>query len=231
MEKEKERPIGVGKPEQASVERVRSAEIDRRAGQFRKTPGHCRFPQVRRQLRQVFDVETHWFRRKNVLDQPIRTLPQRGTKVRVALEANRDRPGPLLPVLHAVQDSVGYVPDDAIPLIAYDLNMTRAEVYGVVSFYHHFRTHPPGRHVVRLCRAEACQSLGARALEAHAKKTLGIGFHETTSDGAITLEAVFCLGNCGCGPSMLVDPDTLHARVTPDAFDAIVGGLREEVAK
>jgi formate dehydrogenase subunit gamma len=157
--------------------------------------------------------------------------PDVSAKVRAALEANRDRPGPLLPVLHAVQDSVGYVPDDAIPLIAYDLNMTRAEVYGVVSFYHHFRTHPPGRHVVRLCRAEACQSLGARALEAHAKKTLGIGFHETTSDGAITLEAVFCLGNCGCGPSMLVDPDTLHARVTPDAFDAIVGGLREEVAK
>jgi formate dehydrogenase subunit gamma len=80
---------------------------------------------------------------------------------------------------------------------------------------------------VRICRAEACQALGARALEAHAKKTLGIDFHETTKDGAITLEAVFCLGNCGCGPSVLVDDDTLHARVTPDAFDALVANARE----
>jgi formate dehydrogenase subunit gamma len=156
--------------------------------------------------------------------------PEVSLKVRAALDANRDRPGALLPVLHAVQDSVGYVPDDAIPLIAHDLNQTRAEVYGVLTFYHDFRRHPPGRHVVRICRAEACQSLGARALEAHAKKTLGIDFHETTMDGAITLEAVYCLGNCGCGPSMLVDPDTLHARVTPEAFDTIVGELRE-VAK
>ncbi|HET7924786.1 MAG TPA: NAD(P)H-dependent oxidoreductase subunit E, partial [Rhodanobacteraceae bacterium] len=91
-------------------------------------------------------------------------------------------------------------------------------------------THAPGRHVVRICRAEACQSLGARALEAHAKKTLGVDFHETTKDGAITLEAVYCLGNCGCGPSVLVDPDELHARVTPQAFDVLVGTLRE-VAK
>ena len=83
---------------------------------------------------------------------------------------------------------------------------------------------------MRICRAEACQALGARALEAHAKKTLGIDFHDTTSDGAITLEAVFCLGNCGCGPSVLVDPDALHARMTPETFDALVATLRE-VAK
>lgn len=156
--------------------------------------------------------------------------PEVSLKVRAALDANRDRPGALLPVLHAVQDSVGYVPDDAVPLIAHDLNLSRAEVHGVVSFYHHFRTHAPGRHVVRICRAEACQALGARALEAHAKKTLGIDFHDTTSDGAITLEAVFCLGNCGCGPSVLVDPDALHARVTLETFDALVATLRE-VAK
>src|SRR5690348_14953578 len=152
--------------------------------------------------------------------------PDVSAKVRAALDANRERPGALLPVLHAVQDSVGYVPDDAVPLIAHDLNLSRAEVHGVISFYHHFRTHAPGRHVVRICRAEACQSLGARALEAHAKKTLGIDFHETTNDGAITLEAVYCLGNCGCGPSVLVDDDALHARVTPEAFDALVASAR-----
>jgi len=151
-------------------------------------------------------------------------------RVRQVIDERRHLPGALLPVLHAVQDALGYVPDDAVPLIAHELNLSRAEVHGVVSFYHHFRTHAPGRHVVRICRAEACQALGARALEAHAKKTLGIDFHETTNDGAITLEAVYCLGNCGCGPSVLVDPDELHARVTPEKFDALVGTLRE-VAK
>ena len=151
-------------------------------------------------------------------------------RVRQVIDECRHLPGALLPVLHGVQDALGYVPDDAVPLIAYELNLSRAEVHGVISFYHHFRTHPPGRHVVRICRAEACQALGARALEAHAKKTLGIDFHETTKDGAITLEAVYCLGNCGCGPSVLVDPDALHARVTPETFDVLVGTLRE-VAK
>jgi formate dehydrogenase subunit gamma len=151
-------------------------------------------------------------------------------RVRQVIDERRDLPGALLPVLHGVQDALGYVPDDAVPLIAHELNLSRAEVHGVVSFYHHFRTHAPGRHVVRICRAEACQALGARAREAHAKKALGVGFHETTKDGAITLEAVYCLGNCGCGPSVLVDPDELHARVTLEAFDALVGTLRE-VAK
>lgn len=156
--------------------------------------------------------------------------PDVSAKVRAALDANRERPGALLPVLHAVQDSVGYVPDDAVPLIAHDLNLSRAEVHGVISFYHHFRTHPVGRHVVRICRAEACQALGARALEAHAKRTLGVDFHETTKDGAITLEAVYCLGNCGCGPSVLIDPDEIHARVTPETFDVLVGDLRKETS-
>ena len=151
-------------------------------------------------------------------------------RVHQVIDERRQLPGALLPVLHGVQDALGYVPDDAVPLIAHELNLSRAEVHGVVSFYHHFRTHAPGRHVVRICRAEACQALGARVLEAHAKKSLGIDFHETTSDGAITLEAVYCLGNCGCGPSVLVDPDELHARVTPETFDALVGTLRE-VAK
>lgn len=143
-----------------------------------------------------------------------------------AIDANRDKPGALLPVLHAVQDAFGFVPPESLALIARELNLTRAEVHGVVTFYHHFRSVPPGRMVVQICRAEACQALGSRALEAHAKKTLGIDFHETTSDGAITLEPVYCLGNCGCGPSVLVGHDELHARVTPALFDELVRTAR-----
>jgi len=156
--------------------------------------------------------------------------PAVAAAVKAALDTHRDRPGALMPILHAVQDALGYVPGDAVPLIAHELNLTRAEVHGVISFYHHFRTHPPGRQVVQICRAEACQALGARALEAHAKQSLGIDFHETTADGAITLEAVYCLGNCGCGPSVLVGNDELHARVTPAAFDALVRKAREAAA-
>jgi formate dehydrogenase subunit gamma len=147
--------------------------------------------------------------------------------VEAALGAHRGRPGALLPILHAIQDALGWIPPDAVALIAHDLNLTRAEVHGVLSFYHHFRSTRPGRHVVRLCRAEACQALGARVLEAHAKRTLGIDFHQTSADGAFTLEPVYCLGNCGCGPSLLVDETELHARVTPEAFDALVRRVRE----
>jgi formate dehydrogenase subunit gamma len=125
-----------------------------------------------------------------------------------------------------VQDVLGYVPPESLVLIAKELNLTRAEVHGVVTFYHHFRSTPPARTVVQICRAEACQALGARALEAHARKTLGIGFHETTGDGAITLEAVYCLGNCGCGPSVLIGEDEVHARVTPERFDELVNAAR-----
>lgn len=152
--------------------------------------------------------------------------PAQAKAVRTALADHAQRPGALLPILHAVQDTLGYVPPEALALIAHELNLTRAEVHGVVTFYHHFRGTPPGRRIVRICRAEACQALGARALEAHAKKSLGIDFHETTGDGAITLEPVYCLGNCGCGPSVLVGADELHARVTPAAFDELVKAAR-----
>ena len=167
--------------------------------------------------------------KRAIAQQPIAPqLPAAiASRVRAIIDERRHLDGALLPVLHGVQDALGYVPDDAVPLIAYELNLSRAEVHGVISFYHYFRTHAPGRHVVRICRAEACQALGARALEAHAKKTLDIDFHGTTKDGAITLEAVYCLGNCGCGPSVLVDPDDLRARVTPESFDALVGELRK----
>lgn len=143
-----------------------------------------------------------------------------------AVAAHRESPGALLPVLHAVQDTLGYVPPESLAVIAHELNLTRADVHGVVTFYHHFRSAQAGRHVVRLCRAEACQALGSRQLEAHAKQSLGIDFHETTADGAVTLEPVYCLGNCGCGPSVLVDNDQLHGRVTAAMFDALIGAAR-----
>lgn len=146
--------------------------------------------------------------------------------VLAAVEAHRHVPGNLLPVLHAIQTALGFVPSQAIALIAYELNLSRAEVHGVVSFYHAFRTDKPGRHVIHLCRAEACQAVGAHALEAHARQALGIDFHGTTPDGAVTLEPVYCLGNCSLGPNLMIDGDTLCARVTPARFDQLVGDLR-----
>lgn len=114
---------------------------------------------------------------------------------------HRDREGPLLPILHDVQAEWGHIPEDAQPAIAAALGMTRAEIHGVVSFYHDFREKPAGRHVLRLCRAEACQSMGADALADQVRAALGIDFHETTPDGRLTLEPVFCLGLCACAPS------------------------------
>ena len=132
----------------------------------------------------------------------------------------RGEPGPLLLVLHAVQNELGYIPASTVPAIATALNLSRAEVHGVVTFYHYFRSHPPGKTTIEICRAEACQAVGAEALVAHAKKSLGVDFHETTADGAISLEAVYCLGNCACGPSMRVGGQ-LHGRVTAARFDAL----------
>lgn len=113
--------------------------------------------------------------------------------------------GPLLPILHALQDAYGYVPDDALPLIAEALNITKAEVHGVMSFYHDFRETPSGRHVVKICRAEACQAVGANALADSTLAKLGIDWSGTTADGAVTVEAVYCLGLCACGPAAMVD--------------------------
>jgi formate dehydrogenase subunit gamma len=133
--------------------------------------------------------------------------------------------GALMPILHGVQASLGYVPQEAVPIIAAELNLSRADVHGVVSFYHYFRSERPGRHVVHVCRAEACQSVGAVALEAHARRILGIDFHQTTADGAISLEPVYCLGNCSLGPSVMVD-EQLQGRVSPARFDELVAKAR-----
>jgi len=121
------------------------------------------------------------------------------------LDAHRGLEGPLLPILHAIQEAFGYVPDSAIPQIAQALMLSKAEVHGVISFYHDFRSAPAGRHVLKLCRAEACQTMGADAVADRIKTALGIDWHETTPDGRVTLEPVFCLGLCACGPAAMVD--------------------------
>ncbi len=113
--------------------------------------------------------------------------------------------GGLLPVLHAIQAELGWIPDAIVPTVASALNLSRAEIVGVISFYPDFRRQPPGRRIVKLCRAEACQAMGADALAAHAKAALGIDFHQTRDDGAVTLEPVYCLGNCGCAPAITID--------------------------
>ena len=109
--------------------------------------------------------------------------------------------GPMLPMLHAIQEAFGHVPETAVPVLAETLNLGRAEVHGVISFYHDFREAPAGRHVLKICRAEACQSMGADALADQVRAALGIDVHETTPDGRLTLEPVFCLGLCACAPS------------------------------
>src|SRR5262249_27589625 len=130
-------------------------------------------------------------------------------EMRALARARAGMPGALLPVLHAIQERFGHVPGSAVAIVADVLNLSRADVHGVISFYHDFRDARPGRHVMKLCRAEACRSMGARTLERHAKAALAVGFGETTADGAITLEPVYCLGNCAAAPSMMVDGEPL----------------------
>ena len=139
----------------------------------------------------------------------------------------RDIPGGLLPLLHAIQREVGYIPPDQVPAIARAMNLSRAEVHGVISSYHDFRTEPAGRHTLQICRAEACQAMGSRALEDHAKQSLGVDFGDTTADGAITLERVYCLGNCACSPSVRIG-DSVYARVDPARLDALLAELGVE---
>jgi len=137
-------------------------------------------------------------------------------------------PGAMLPILHGIQEKIGYIPSQAVPLIAQELNVSRAEVHGVITYYHHFRQTPPGRHVLRICRAEACQAMGANALAAHATAALACDFHETTTDRAFTLEPVYCLGLCACGPAIMIGDD-LHARVSPDKLNRLLDAKRGAV--
>lgn len=151
--------------------------------------------------------------------------PQQSDAVDSAIAANIALAGAILPILHAIQDRIGHVPPAAVPKIASALNLSRAEVHGVISFYHHFRTEPRGRHLLQVCRAEACQSMGGERLAKQVTDALGVDFHHTTPDGAVTLEAVYCLGNCACSPAMLLDGEP-HGRLDADAVEALLLAAR-----
>jgi formate dehydrogenase subunit gamma len=155
---------------------------------------------------------------------PVLSSNDSETVLRIVAEL-KSRPGPLLEVLHAIQAALGYVPEGAVAVIAGGLNLSRAEVHGVVTFYHYFRRTPPGKHVVSLCRAEACKSMGADDLADHAKRSLGLDFHQTTDDGQFSLEPIYCLGNCACSPAAMVG-DRLYGRLTPERFDAMIAERR-----
>ncbi|MER5383303.1 NAD(P)H-dependent oxidoreductase subunit E [Streptomyces sp. NBC_00647] len=142
--------------------------------------------------------------------------------VRRVAAGHRDQRGALLPVLHAVQAELGHVPQEAIPVLADEFNLSRADVHGVVTFYHDFRREPAGRTTVRICRAEACQALGAEGLVAYAREA-GLTPGETTADGAVTVEQVFCLGNCALGPAVEVN-GRLYGRVGPARLGSILDG-------
>lgn len=133
----------------------------------------------------------------------------------------RGQPGPLLVILHAIQDRLGCIPANSVPAIAEALHLSRAEVHGVISFYHHFRQTPPARHTVQVCRAEACLAMRGEALAAHVKARLRLDWHQVGADGQFGLEPVYCLGNCACAPALMIDQE-LHGRVTPEQFDALV---------
>jgi formate dehydrogenase subunit gamma len=141
--------------------------------------------------------------------------------VEQAIADNRDLAGPLMPILHAIQDRLGWIPPAAHAAVAEALNLSRADVHGVVTFYHDFRSTPPGRHVLEICRAEACQSMGSEALEAHLRERTGLSHGETAKDGSLTLKAVYCLGNCAVAPSVTFDR-RLVGRVTKTSLDSLL---------
>jgi formate dehydrogenase subunit gamma len=134
-------------------------------------------------------------------------------------------PGPLLPILHAVQDELGCIAPAHVARIASALNLSRAEVHGVISFYHYFRQHEPGRHIVHVCRAEACQAMRGEQTEQHAKHALGVDYGGTSADGVFTLEPAYCLGNCAAAPTVMID-EKLYGRVTPERLDVILNDWR-----
>ncbi|ROT97783.1 formate dehydrogenase subunit gamma [Histidinibacterium lentulum] len=145
--------------------------------------------------------------------------------LRALIAPHLGREGPMLPILHAVQEAHGHVPQAAVPVIAEALNLTRAEVHGVVSFYHDFRDSPAGRHMLKICRAEACQAMGGAALSEAVLEKLGLAWGGTTPDGALTVEPVYCLGLCACAPAVMLD-GRVHGRVDAARLDALLAEAR-----
>lgn len=141
------------------------------------------------------------------------------------LERHTGVQGALLPILHDIQDVLGFIPADSVSDIASSQNLSRAEVHGVITYYHHFRMTAPGQHIIRICRAEACQSMGAEALMAHAEKHLSCSVHQTTVDGVFTLEAAYCLGLCASSPAISIN-DEVYARMNTSDFNALIAEAR-----
>ena len=140
------------------------------------------------------------------------------------IATHQSQKGALLPLLHAIQDKLGFIPSEHVADIAIGLNLSRAEVHGVITYYHYFRTTPPGKHMLQVCRAEACQSCGADELLAVAEKALGCQSHETSKNGAVTLEPVYCLGLCASSPAIQID-DQVYGRVTAERLQKMIAGL------
>ncbi len=153
------------------------------------------------------------------------TSTETAERVLEIVDRFKETEGPLLPILHDIQEDFGYVPGEALPLIAGRLNISRAEVHGVVTFYHDFREKPAGRHVLKLCRAEACQSMGGDALSERAREALGVDWHGTTADGAVTVEPVYCLGLCACAPSAMLDGKVV-GRLDEERLDELLAQVR-----
>lgn len=150
------------------------------------------------------------------------TLPNRIRKVvEASITAKKDKLGALLPILHDIQASLGFIPSEAVSVIASELNLSRAEVHGVIGFYRYFRETPPGKHTLQICQAESCQAMGGAVLAEHAKSILNIDFHETTTDQRLSLEPVYCLGNCACSPAVMIDHE-IYGRVTPERLEQLL---------
>lgn len=173
-------------------------------------------------------IETsNWTKRRQDGDpaRPVITEASATVDLVLAIVARlKHAPGSLLPILHAIQEELGFIPPEAVTLVASELNLSRAEVHGVVTFYHDFRQHPSGRHVVKMCRAEACQAMGGHALAARAEERLGVAIGGTSNDGSVTLEPTYCLGLCATAPAAMVD-DRPVGRLTADKLDALLKGL------
>ncbi|MBU2326583.1 MAG: formate dehydrogenase subunit gamma [Alphaproteobacteria bacterium] len=153
------------------------------------------------------------------------TVDDEVTRISEIIDHCRSMEGPMLPILHKVQEEFGFIPEATKQIIASALNLSRAEVHGVVSFYHDFRARPAGRHVLKLCRAEACQSMGGEPLADRIKARLGIDWHETTPDGAVTLEPVYCLGLCAQAPAAMLDGE-VYARLDDDCLPDMLAEVR-----
>ncbi len=155
----------------------------------------------------------------------LQTVALQTEKIQTHIAQHKTMPGALLPLLHAIQDDLGYVPESAYLPISKALALSVAEVHGVVTFYHHFRSHPPGRHILQICRAESCQAMGSEKLEAAIKAKLGIDYHQTTADDAITLEPIYCLGNCACSPAVMLD-DEVYGRMDSQKAAELISEAR-----